>query len=101
MQVLHKCDVMGCVNPDHLYVGTHLDNMRDKRERGKNVSLKGENNGRARLTAGDVETIRACGGTVVSVATHYGVTPATVSHIRLGRLWRHLLPPGQARRVEL
>ena len=34
MYILHMCDNSSCCNPNHLYAGTQLDNMRDKRERG-------------------------------------------------------------------
>lgn len=35
MQVLHRCDVKHCVNPKHLYLGTHADNMKDASNRGQ------------------------------------------------------------------
>jgi len=37
MSVLHKCDTPMCVNPDHLYLGTQQDNMKDKLVRGRNI----------------------------------------------------------------
>jgi hypothetical protein len=33
--VCHKCDVKGCVNPDHLFLGTPMDNFHDSREKSK------------------------------------------------------------------
>ena len=58
--VRHRCDNPRCVRPDHLLIGTQLDNMHDMAERGRRVvsRLIGESNGRAKLTDDEVRLIR-------------------------------------------
>ena len=41
--VLHNCDNPKCLNPDHLYIGTPADNVRDREGRGRNTYYRGEN----------------------------------------------------------
>jgi len=85
MKVLHKCDNPPCVNPDHLELGTHADNMRDMAERGR--SSRGEQHPPSKLTDAEADEIRSLKGAVSQsvLAKRYSVNQSTISLIQSGR----------------
>ena len=93
MKVLHRCDVACCVNPDHLFLGTQLDNVRDMMRKGRHRTgdVSGENNGMALLTTEEVRAIRQTVGRTLQVAANFGVSYKTVWQIRTGRRWGNVL----------
>lgn len=88
--VLHRCDTPACVNPGHLFLGTHADNSLDCALKGRLAKARGEDNARAILSESDVRAILANHQTDSLVATQFGVTDATIAAVRQGRTWRHL-----------
>lgn len=89
MSVCHHCDVPSCINPEHLFLGTHADNMADMHAKGR--ALKGERHPLSKLTADQVRTIRADkshGPTKLAAAL--GVYRATVQDVIARRTWRHI-----------
>lgn len=87
LHVLHRCDNPPCVNPDHLMIGTHADNMAD-------MSAKGRARTRRKLTLQQAAEIRAAhraGERLSDIATRYGVSVPTVSEIGHGRKWARAL----------
>lgn len=91
MFVCHKCDNPSCVNPDHLFVGSPLDNTQDmiKKGRAKHSAPKGEAHGMAKITAEIARGIREAPGLHREIAAQFGVNKATVSAIKTGRQWRN------------
>ena len=92
--ILHRCDTPLCVNPAHLFAGSHLDNMRDMCSKGRQRAPTGERHGMAKLTAETVQAIRAATGVQREIGARFGVSQPTVSAIKLGYKWRHLPAAG-------
>lgn len=93
MFVCHHCDNPRCVNPNHLFLGTPLDNMRDKTEKGRGRYLHGEENPISRLTSKQVTEVRSRaknGERQSHLAREFGICQATVSEIVLYKIWRHV-----------
>lgn len=87
MQVLHRCDRPTCVNPDHLWLGTHLDNMRDMFAKKRRRAPLGELNGRAKLTAEQAAAIRADSRSVAELSKAFGVSKVQIYNIRKSVSW--------------
>lgn len=102
LHVLHKCDNPPCVRPDHLWLGTNGDNVRDMvaKGRGNHQGFPGESHPVAKLTEHRVETVRARFRAFLKVhAEEYGVTTTLIRSVILGRAWKHsfkdLEPPSE------
>ena len=86
--VMHSCDNRLCCNPSHLSLTDHSGNMADMaiKNRRKGINA-GDNNGRAKLTAEHVQAIRADTRGKRTIASEYGISPAQVQRVRLGKQW--------------
>ncbi len=97
-EVCHRCDVRNCVNPAHLFVATHGENLRDAFVKGRLTlpDCKGEKSSFAKLTDAQALEIRRRGVDRVIwnvLAEEYGVTRGTIRRIMTGRTFKHLLAP--------
>lgn len=108
--VCHRCDVRACVNPAHLFLGTHQDNIADMMRKGRRNSPRGDKSGArkhpssmfrghgeatssAKLRDVDIPIILGLlsqGRTNTAIARLYGVTNSAISKIKTGQQWTHI-----------
>lgn len=104
-EVCHRCDNPGCVNPSHLWLGTHLQNVRDCIEKGRKRVARGANHGfhrhpeliksgerhwNSKLTWAQIEEIRVLAAArkgYKEIASRFGITPGNVGHIARKNAW--------------
>jgi DNA-binding MarR family transcriptional regulator len=91
--VCHHCDNPACVRPDHLFLGTVLDNNRDRKTKGRPNGSPGEKSGHAKLTEAQVldlvDVYRAGGVRQQDLAARFGVSQGAVHLILSGKNWKH------------
>lgn len=87
--VRHTCDNSRCINPDHLVLGTHADNVADRVNRGRSAS--GKTHGRAKLTwkvVRELEALVKLGWSYAALGRKYGVTYHTISDALNSKTWK-------------
>lgn len=95
--VLHKCDKPRCFKDDHLFLGTHADNVADMVQKGRQnffgesrPQYRCEDGPGAKLTnvrVSDIKLRLILGQTQQSIADIYGVSKIAICHIWRGRNW--------------
>lgn len=92
----HRCDNRRCVRPDHLFIGTWADNNHDRDRKGRQVTLRGEDRPKSKLTNDDVRMIRAnryAGkGRKIhgELAELLGVSKALINRVTYHKAWTHI-----------
>ena len=84
MFICHKCDNRKCFNPDHLFAGTHSDNMTDMIKKGRQKSLSGVESPNAKLTTEQIQEIRdryIPYVTTTELANEFGITKQYVGQL--------------------
>ena len=96
--VLHRCDIAGCFNPEHLFIGTKKDNTQDMLRKGRAANgsekCRGQAHYKAKFTEKDVRLMRELrndGAKLFDLAQRFKTTEQAVSMICRRINWKHVV----------
>lgn len=90
LHVLHRCDNPSCFRQEHLFLGTHAENMRDMKDKGRASNTRGERSGKAKISDAIVVEMfrrRKRGELLESIASDYGIHASHLSRVLSGKRW--------------
>lgn len=88
--VCHHCDVRACIRPEHLFLGSHADNVADMIAKKRKKPAKGERVGSAKLSVEQVREIKTDRRSIRRIAESYSMGSSAIWQIKSGRNWKHL-----------
>ena len=99
--VCHRCDNPACVNPDHLFAGTHQDNVDDCGRKRRWRPSHGAFNANAKIDDAKAIAILQDPRTLRAIAADFGIASSVVGKIKLGKSWLHATQGNVDRRERL
>lgn len=90
MFVCHSCDNPGCVNPEHLWIGTAAENNKDRNRKGRANMPKGHIHWKKKLNETDITEIRSSTLSSRKLGQIYHVSHKNILAIKNGKTWKHV-----------
>lgn len=87
MLICHTCDNRKCINPNHLWAGTAIDNQKDKINKNRQAKLSGETNPMSKLTREQVDKIIQDNRFIKAIANDYNISFQMISRIKRKEAW--------------
>lgn len=89
-EVCHKCDNRACVNPEHLFIGSHQDNMADMKQKGRAKGLVGTDNHKCKITPAIAAEIICSAAPKNELAKRFGITVCMIGRIQRRIAWKSI-----------